>query len=81
MSKKMNLEDLAIKHGIINGFTIHSSPTLAKQSFINYSKNLCKQILELAARKIKSDALETYGTDIPDCWDENSILDTINEIE
>ena len=39
------------------------------------------ELLELAAEKIKSDALEDFGTEVPDCWSTDSIINTINQVE
>lgn len=41
---------------------------------IDFAKLHVEAALEAASIKIKTDALETFGTDIPDCWDEDSIL-------
>lgn len=49
--------------------------------FINIMKEAVQQALELAAEKIKSDAMEDFGSEVPDCWNDQSILDTINLIE
>lgn len=49
--------------------------------FISSMKEACRQTLKLAAEKIKSDALEDFGTETPDCWNSYSIIDTINQVE
>ena len=83
--RKINLEEiLRNKIGYLG-----SEPNLSKlikeratsHDIISAMKEACKQILELAAEKIKSDALEEYGSEVPDCWSEQSILDTINQVE
>lgn len=44
-----------------------------------YTQNVIKQALEAAAEKIVSDALERFGSDVPDCWSINSITNTFEE--
>lgn len=56
------------------------SYTIAKSVIYGWMKEAIKQALELAAINIKLDAMETYGTDIPDCWNIDSITNTINQI-
>jgi hypothetical protein len=39
-----------------------------------FAKLHVKAALEAAFVKIKEDAMETYGSDVPDCWSDSSIL-------
>ncbi len=57
------------------------SYTIAKSVIYGWMKEAIKQALELAAINIKLNAMETYGTDIPNCWDIDSITNTLNQIE
>lgn len=41
---------------------------------VEFAKLHVQAALQAAFHKIKSDALETCGSDIPDCWDDLSIL-------
>jgi hypothetical protein len=82
--RKINLEDIAEK--VLNctkpwDLRIDLAGGI---SFLDL-KSICmafgQELLELAVENMKSDALERFGSDIPDCWDEQSILNTIKQIE
>lgn len=45
-----------------------------QECMIEFAKLHAQAALQAAFHKIKSDALETCGSDIPDCWDDLSIL-------
>ena len=75
--QKINLEEILNKELNILSISVEQ----IEKSALKAMKEACKQILELAAEKIKSDALEEYGSEVPDCWSEQSILDTINQVE
>lgn len=47
--------------------------------FIKFAKLHVKAALEAAFVKIKEDAMETYGSDVPDCWSDSSILNAYPE--
>lgn len=42
--------------------------------FQGFAESHVHNALESAVVKIRADAMEDYGTDIPDCWNEESIL-------
>ena len=46
---------------------------------IEFAKLHVKAALEAAFVKIKEDAMETYGSDVPDCWSDSSILNAYPE--
>ena len=75
--RKINLEEILNKELNILSIRVEQ----IEKSALKAMKEACKQVLELAAEKIKSDALEEYGSEVPDCWSEQSILDTINQVE
>ena len=75
----VNLEEILKKELIPTVFAGSSEMTF--NATLRAMKEACRQVLELAAEKIKSDALEEYGSEVPDCWSEQSILDTINQVE
>ena len=75
--QKINLEEILNKELNILSIRVEQ----IEKSALKAMKEACKQVLELAAEKIKSDALEEYGSEVPDCWSEQSILDTINQVE
>ena len=86
--RKINTEELAIKYGIMRGYTIHSNPKLAEENFNKFLKEFSKQLLELAAENAKINGGNCYGvTDeglyaqFPLVVDKQSILDTINQVE
>lgn len=83
---KINLEEIVMqewKKYPDNHIDIKSVAGIAllQKIIMDCMRESCKQALELAAVNIKSDAMETYGSDVPDCWSEESILNTINQIE
>ena len=45
-----------------------------RDMLIEFAKIHVIKALEKASLKIKLDALETYGTEVPDCWSVDSIL-------
>lgn len=45
-----------------------------RQMMIEFTKAHVEAALKKASEKIKSDALENYGTEICDCWEVESIL-------
>jgi aspartyl-tRNA synthetase len=45
----------------------------------DFAKLHVKAALEAAFVKIKEDAMETYGSDVPDCWSDSSILNAYPE--
>jgi len=45
-----------------------------KNLMIEFAKLHVQAALQSAFEKLHSDALETYCVDIPDCWDDQSIL-------
>lgn len=71
--RKVNLEDTLKLHCNVAEYD--------KNAIIFAMKDACRQVLELAAENIKADALERFGTDISDCWDEDSIINTIKQVE
>ena len=75
--RKINLEEILNKELNILSIRVEQ----IEKSALKAMKEACRQVLELAAEKIKSDALEEYGSEVPDCWSEQSILDTINQVE
>ena len=77
--RKIILEE--ILHSKSDTKTLSEEFVYHEFQIIQAMKEACKQVLELAAKKIKSDALEEYGSEVPDCWSEQSILDTINQVE
>jgi len=40
-----------------------------------------KDLLKLAVNKMKEDSLNYFGSDVSDCWNEESILNTINYVK
>ena len=81
--RKINTEELAIKYGIMRGYTIHSNPKLAEENFNKFLKEFSKQLLELAAENAENEIeydmegnFVCYGT-----VNKQSILDTINQVE
>lgn len=86
--RKINTEELAIKYGIMRGYTIHSNPKLAEENFNKFLKEFSKQLLELAAENAKTrEMTELWSGQVwddgplPICIDKQSILDTINQVE
>lgn len=86
--RKINTEELAIKYGIMRGYTIHSNPKLAEENFNKFLKEFSKQLLELAAENATINGGNCYGvTDeglyaqFPLIVNKQSILDTIKQIE
>ena len=80
--QKINLEEIISKtYGCEDIYEFQRSFDISVSMIKEICINVCKQVLELAAEKIKSDALEEYGSEVPDCWSEQSILDTINQVE
>lgn len=45
-----------------------------KQFCIDFACIHVNAALKQASIKIKSDALENFGTEVPDCWNEESII-------
>ena len=78
--RKVNLEEIVNDFGFIKGISIHSHTATIHDNLKAAMKEACRQVLILATEKIKSDAMETFGTDINDCWDEQSIINTIKQI-
>lgn len=67
----MKAEDFLRSKGYDSG----EEPTEGiKELLCEFAKLHVQAALEAAFHKIKSDALETCGSDIPDCWDDLSIL-------
>ena len=85
--RKINTEKLAIKYGIMKGYTIHSNPKIAEENFNKFLKEFANQLLELAAENAKMQGGNCYGEDgelyasYPLRIDKQSILDTINQVE
>lgn len=48
-------------------------PMDLKDAMILFAKQHVQAALEAAKNKILSDSLKTFGTEISDCWDLNSI--------
>jgi hypothetical protein len=40
-----------------------------------------KDLLKLAVNKMKEDSLNDFGSNVSDCWNEESILNTINDVK
>jgi hypothetical protein len=89
--EKVNIKDIALKYGIINGYSFHSNTKLAKENFNNFCKDFAQQILKLAAENanmrisdrkgqqyVKYESIDSYTKIIVN---EQSILDTINQVE
>lgn len=81
--RKINLEEILCEAFHNNGIPkpTHTLAEITQKAVKDAMKDAIKQALELAAENIKSDAMETYCTDIPDCWNIDSITNTINQIE
>ena len=85
--RKINTEELAIKYGIMRGYTIHSNPKLAEENFNKFLKEFSKQLLELAAENAKMQSGNCYGEDgelyasYPLRIDKQSIINTIKQVE
>ena len=85
--RRINLEEILDKHfHLYTAYSVRNKEgkfisVIDKKGAIEAMKEACIQALELAAINIKLDAIETYGTDIPDCWNIDSITNTINQIE
>ena len=52
-----------------------------KEYILSAIKEACNQCLDLAAENIKVQALEDFGSECPDCWSEDSILQIKNLIK
>lgn len=81
--RRINIEELAVKYGIMKGYTIHSNPKLAEENFNKFLKEFGKQLLELAAENAENEIeydmegnFICYGT-----VNKQSILDTIKQVE
>lgn len=46
----------------------------AEEAMIEFAQMHVEEALKQATIKIVKDALETYGSEVPDCWDLDSIL-------
>lgn len=55
-----------------------AAPTAARH-YIEFAKLHVEAALEAAAEKIKSDALRDFGSEVPDCWNLDSILNAYPE--
>ena len=81
--RRINIEELAVKYGIMKGYTIHSNPKLAEENFNKFLKEFAKQLLELAAENAENEIeydmegnFICYGT-----VNKQTILDIIKQIE
>lgn len=83
MSKrKVNLESIILEaYGCRDAHEFQRDYDISMQMIKEICIEACRQVLELAVVKMKANAMETFGTDIPDCWDEQSIIDTIKQVE
>jgi hypothetical protein len=81
--KEVNLEEILSSELSPNypQFDLLIGDTCSCERALLAMREACKQVLELAVEKMKLDAIETFGTDIPDCWDELSILNTIEQVK
>ena len=85
--RKINIEELAVKYGILKGYTIHSNPKLTEENFNKFLKEFAKQLLELAAENAKMQSGNCYGEDgelyasYPLRIDKQSIINTIKQVE
>lgn len=86
--RKINTEELAIKYGIMKGYTIHSNPKLAEENFNKFLKEFSKQLLELAAENATINGGNCYAVTDEDLYaqfpliiDKQSITNTINQVE
>ena len=56
--KEINLEEIARKHGIIDGLSIYSTSDAITKSFNEYSMDLVEKVLELAAENANIESRE-----------------------
>ena len=56
--KEINLEEIAIKHGIIGGLSIYSTTDVISKKFNDYSMDLVEKVLELAAENANIESRE-----------------------
>lgn len=76
MKQEINLEE------VLNKYSIYLSPYVKEHLQLKAAiKELIYKALDLAAENIKSQALEDFGSECPDCWSENSILQIKNWIK
>lgn len=82
MTKEINLSEILNKH-LSACYIVHNIKISDKYQthLIAAMREVAEKTLELASEKIKSDAIETCGSDVPDCWSDQSILNTINQIK
>ena len=81
--RRINIEELAVKYGIMKGYTIHSNPKLAEENFNKFLKEFAKQLLELAAENAENEIeYDMEGNFI--CYgnvNKQTILDIIKQVE
>lgn len=77
--KEINLEEIINKFDIISPNEVNG--IYERNQIKEAMKEACEQVLELASENIKSEALASCGSDCPDCWDINSIINTINQVK
>lgn len=62
-----NLKSIAQKHGIIDGFTLHSNPAIISREFEEYTKEVWNAAIEKAAEEAEAWCNEgenpEYGVD------------------
>ena len=68
----MTAEKLLKENGI--NFPDWSDENDVINTMIEFAKYHVKEALEEGDIKIKSDSLENFGAEKPDCWDSDSIL-------